>query len=371
MPYSNFWIATVISFFLVLHGYIPENRKEDPQQNNPEAYAWILSDDHTSVKIGSAQGPDGAFFGSVDKILVQDTVIHVLDRERKQLSATSFSGHRLAEIGSEGQGPNEFMRPQALIEGNEGRVVVYDVLGAIKHFEFTTGSSEPHFKLHKTRNFIRSVFDICRAGDNLFIYPSNQPGTPTTEGEGNRYLLAYLPFTFDNAAAELSHFGARPSPMEDVPEQFTYAASRGTIHCTNHNRILAAHLLDNVVDIYDRSGQEVGSIRFESLPAPTFEVIRYDGADWSRMHFQDAYKVASMVSLDLRHALVQFVYYPEDWSGRDFNRPLEHHTFVLDLHDQEATFLGTTEKTFHHVTDSLYVASTELPQPLVHIGSKQ
>lgn len=371
MSFPNFWIAVIIFSFFVLHEYPPEDRAADAQINTPEAYAWILDDDHASVEIGNQQGPDNSFFGSIDNVLVQDTIVHVLDQQQKQLSATTFSGRRLAEIGSEGQGPNEFMRPHALVEGNEERVVVYDMLGTLKHFEFTYEASEPHYRLYDTRDFLRRVSNLCRTEDNLFVYPSNEPGVPTTEREGDKHLLAYLPFTFDDADTELSHFGARPSFMENVPDQFMYRVSQGKIHCTAHDRVLASHLLSSVIDIYDSSGQKIGTIHFESLQSPTFEVVRYDGRDMSTIHYDDAYEVSSMVSLDARHMLVQFAYHPVDWAGRNANEPLEQHTYVLNIRDQEATLLGTTETIFHHVTDSQYVASANVTQPMIYVGSKQ
>ena len=371
MTSFNLWNTALVVFAVGLIGVLLQTDFANPEEDAPADYAWILDDDHDTVEVGDDDGPDDAFFGSIYDVLVQDSIIHVLDGQEKQLSATSFSGRRLAEIGSEGQGPDEFMRPRKLIQGNEGRLVVYDLLGSMKSFEFASASSEPLYKLHDTRDFLRSAWDICRGGEDLFMYPENQPGTIWTEGEGERHQLAYLPFSFDDKDGEIRYFGARPAFMNDVPEQFMYRASQGAIHCTANHHILAAHVLDNSIDIYDRSGQEVGTIDFESLQPPTLEVARYDGRELAGVHLDSAYQVSSMVSLDDRHVLIQFTSYPEDFTEQHDDEPLKQHTYVIDVRTLEATLLGTTHKTFHHVTDAHYVASANVPYPMIYIGSKQ
>lgn len=357
---------------LVLVGYVIGGAEDAAPPSDAASYAWILDEQsHTLTTIGSQEGPDNAFFGDISDVVVEDTIIHVLGSNRMQLSATSFSGHRLAETGAEGQAPGEFLGPNVAWTTDAGQVVVHDRQGVLKYFSFDPEPAELRYMLDSTQTFFRAVSDMCRAGDRLVLYPNNQPGTPAAEGEGAEHLLLHLPFPFTSASSEARHFGARPSFLEDIEERFLGSVSRGRVHCTAQNRVLVSHLLDTRVDIYDEAAQAEGHFPFADLHAPTFEVIQYDGADWAHIQLRDSYLMSNMVSLDATRVLVQFAHYPDDWSGRNFDRSLIQHTYVLNVSDQEATFLGTTDKVFHYVTDSQYVASKRRPQPIVYVASKK
>lgn len=83
----------------------------------------VLQED---LSIGVEQGEEPYMFGRLSGVAGTGDRIYVLDTSLPAVRVYDDNGRHLMDIGSEGDGPGEFRRPDALLVGGDGRVFVRD-----------------------------------------------------------------------------------------------------------------------------------------------------------------------------------------------------------------------------------------------------
>lgn len=143
------------------------------------------------ARIGTLDGPVEESFGSeLDVAMAPDGSIYVVDVQSIRFAHFSADGEWLGDIGREGQGPGEFIRPFRVEAPAEGEVWLYDVMGG-RVTRFRDGEYEAQF-ISETGLLSTEEFQVDRHG-RVWIKDTaiRSDGTPDFEA------MAWRVFTSD------------------------------------------------------------------------------------------------------------------------------------------------------------------------------
>jgi hypothetical protein len=83
-----------------------------------------------ALAIGDEIADEAYLFGSITGAWATDDRIYVIDAQVPAVRAYDLGGEHLFDVGSAGQGPGEYIRPEAIAVTDDGRVAVADAMNA-------------------------------------------------------------------------------------------------------------------------------------------------------------------------------------------------------------------------------------------------
>ena len=123
-----------------------------------------LSDLFDSITFIKLSNEDNAIIGNINKILIEDSCIYILDRYKtKSLKKFYFDGSFLTVIGKQGAGPEEYIEPTDFIINN-GEIIVYDQFKSNLNYYDLSG----HFKYKKNVPFLFLKFSCFSPNHYIF-----------------------------------------------------------------------------------------------------------------------------------------------------------------------------------------------------------
>jgi len=143
------------------------------------------------ASIGLLEGPDAFLFGEVGDVALAADRLFVLDEQLEEVRVFSTAGEHVVTLGGPGQGPGEFMRPNALaIEPESMGVWVGDETR--RFIQYSLENDLPRFL--GTLQVDAEVEDVCFAGLAAIAYaPMVFGGEPlrriTSDGDAELFGL--------------------------------------------------------------------------------------------------------------------------------------------------------------------------------------
>jgi hypothetical protein len=326
------------------------------------AFAWIMADHSPDVVIGDDESdPDAPFFGEITDMRVQGDRIYSIDRERYQFAVDTMSGNRVYEHGEYGSHPGGFLSPQRLFVGSDGRMGVFGSTGRKTYFRTSTQTAEgPRYD--ETSAHPSQVRDLCYTDAALYTYPASQANEQVMRGNERPRVLLRLEPPYESAAS----IAPLPSYLDAHDERLHPLMLQGRVRCLADDRVLLQHSFSNTIEVYE-SGERQQVITFPEVKPMELSVRTFDGQPYVGMTPNDSHVLASVVPLRGDEVLMQYAYRPEDWSPDGDHSPVTHDTYVVDLADGGVRYLGRTDRVFHAVSDTTYVAHRLDPFPVIEI----
>jgi hypothetical protein len=145
--------------------------------------------------IGELDGPEEYLFGDVTSVAIGPTdIVYVADRIGATIRAYDVSGRFLGTVGSEGDGPGEFQRPNDLAFDPEGRLFVRDAhrITVLSRRE-SSGLADSVVRTSSLTGYANLSSTRARTDGDLYYYP----GYLFWDGEPDRYFYQ----VFDAAGA--------------------------------------------------------------------------------------------------------------------------------------------------------------------------
>ena len=369
---TSSWVPVFsVVIFAVLGGALVYSPSVQAQDNSEEsgaptgrasAYAWIMADHTPGVVIGDDESdPDAPFFGELTDVRVQGEYIYSIDRKRYQFTVDTIDGERVYEHGEYGSSPGAFRSPQRLFWGPDGRIGVLGSTGRKTYFRTSAQTNGPP-QYDATERHPDQVRDLCYTDAALYTYPAEHANNRSRRsGERPRVLLrSEPPYRSATSIARL------PDYLDNYDERLHPLMLLGRVRCMANDRVLLQHSFSNTIEVY-KDGVREREITFPEVKPMELSVREFDGQPYVGMTPNDSHVLASVVPLHGNEVLIQYAYRPEDWSPDGDHSPMTHDTYVVDLSEGEVHALGSTNRVFHFVSDTTYVAHQPDPFPIIEV----
>lgn len=304
------------------------------------------------LSIGALEGDEAEMFGKIQDIApAGGGAVYVLDEEYKEVRKYDAQGEHVWSFGREGEGPNEFMYPDALSPLGDGRLAVAGRMAKVKVFTPTDSS----FTHEHTIQLDYTPEDLCTASSRIFAHgPDVTMQAPEQREEaGNVHM-------FSVAGEHLKTFGrlyrsGNPIIRSDM--------SRGDIACSSGAGTVAVALrYVPILTGYTLDGElKWRSELTDYIPTEVEETQR--GARYSARRTNDM--VMTLASAPGGYLIVQV--YRNSPQGEEKREDEGFHTYLVSAERGAGTYVGDAlPKIFAATQDRLYGAVIE-PYPQMKV----
>jgi hypothetical protein len=331
-------------------------RKEGAAGEELGVVARRLRDRRTLTTIGvlAGDGEEGQFGTIGDAIMIDDSLVAVLDQQAMNVQVFGLDGEHRFTFGSEGQGPGEFDFPVSLLDLGD---TLWVVDGAAGIHRFAGPPSEPPAFVDRIAlpGFAR---DACMGRRPVVHVPSFVPGSP---GEGVLFAL--------DVEGRVSR--AFAWPYRYTNSIVSGRMNRGWIACAG-DLVALAFDAQNRLDTYDaEDGALRWHARFEGVRLlPVLEGRLPDGRPAIRVDARgepEFHNLLGVASIGTGVFVVQFA----RRRGEDAVAGIDRYTvetYVVDASTGEGWYLGEeTPQVLNVAGDHVLLLRTE-PYPQVEVA---
>lgn len=259
-----------------------------------------LKDAHETIKIGAEKGSAYEIFGEIKGVTSDESEnIIILDSQNNDIRIFDRKGDFLFAFGKGGPGPDEFMSPEDIKIGNDGKIYIADRYNAIKVFE-RNGKGYEYLTTIKT-NVIPE--GLCVLQNKLFV---RGVGTEKINSDTTNFKTIHV-YSTETGDYQYSFGQPYKSPNAFILKQI----SGGTISCNKRTNTIV-YSFDLLPYIY---GYSIGGdLRWVAKVDQFSQRPIVQGIDNSIQFESTEYKVNSIQSIipiiDSKWMFVQLVERP-------------------------------------------------------------
>ncbi|MAL18048.1 MAG: hypothetical protein CL670_01185 [Balneola sp.] len=255
-------ILTLLTFFLIFGCSDTEKKKKgskiEATEINPEKTEFVnTSSIISNVKYLKLSEEGGNYIGQIEKVLLKNNKIYVLDAEQSlALYVYNEEGRLLFDISNYGRGPGEFMSPNDFdVDLKNNQIIIYDT-GGSKFIYYNSNNGE--YIEEKTFKHRLSRFKKIESGYLIFM---NNVLTNSMDDSHNMLIT-------DN------DFNIREESIDIDPDLIDYHYNLPTNFSVFNDKVFFTAPSDYIIYSYDKEKfKKIKKIDFgeKELPESFFE----------------------------------------------------------------------------------------------------